>query len=417
MGDSDSPNKLKSLLLPPLNGKSILDVGCNEGFFCFEAIRQGAIRAVGIDQREVFIKKAKERSASHSMADKIDFICTDWENLPEEKFDVVLLLSSLHYADNQQKLVADIMQRVHENGLFILECGILSGETAEFRKVTRGIDERYFPTSGMIKKMLENYAFRIAGNSVAQSGDPVKRFVVHIKHKKGVCLLIGGAPWSGKTTLSMILANQGSRVMQLDTIMAHFIRSFPDNWSGYDIENCNSHLMTYYRELHKNTVLCNKFVSFLNQHLDNKIKGLSANEIICIEGYGINIPEILHRLTEYIENNGLIVWQSSRPQLAMGFIDSVDTENISGWAITNAEEKFATVCISVNNEILDFVETCLPRSDVQIRHPGAPLFSGFSYRFRKKLSKNDSVSVRIVDPGKELHRSPIRIKDALQKKK
>ena len=55
-GGSKSSEKLKALALPqlknrhseaaPLKGLSVLDIGCNEGFFCGEALKQGARRVV-----------------------------------------------------------------------------------------------------------------------------------------------------------------------------------------------------------------------------------------------------------------------------------------------------------------------------------------------------------------------------------
>ena len=60
-GGSRSAEKLKALRLSllrnrhdetrPLKGLSVLDIGCNEGFFCGEALRQGARRVVGIDMK------------------------------------------------------------------------------------------------------------------------------------------------------------------------------------------------------------------------------------------------------------------------------------------------------------------------------------------------------------------------------
>src|ERR1044072_741458 len=48
-GDSQSLQKLKPLHIPALKGRSFLDVGCNEGFFCGYARFDGAERVVGID--------------------------------------------------------------------------------------------------------------------------------------------------------------------------------------------------------------------------------------------------------------------------------------------------------------------------------------------------------------------------------
>ena len=60
-GDSRTLDKLKALRLPDLAGKSFLDVGCNEGFFCGFARFLGAGRVVGVDHSEQFIARARVR--------------------------------------------------------------------------------------------------------------------------------------------------------------------------------------------------------------------------------------------------------------------------------------------------------------------------------------------------------------------
>jgi 2-polyprenyl-3-methyl-5-hydroxy-6-metoxy-1,4-benzoquinol methylase len=47
---------------PDLTGKSILDVGCGSGIYCFEAAKRWASRVVGIDVAEGMIRIAAERS-------------------------------------------------------------------------------------------------------------------------------------------------------------------------------------------------------------------------------------------------------------------------------------------------------------------------------------------------------------------
>ena len=66
-GGSKSTEKLQALRLPllrnrhsearPLKNLSVLDIGCNEGFFCGEALRQGARRVVGIDMSRGFLDR------------------------------------------------------------------------------------------------------------------------------------------------------------------------------------------------------------------------------------------------------------------------------------------------------------------------------------------------------------------------
>ena len=42
-----------------LSGKTLLDVGCNAGFYCFEAARRGAERVVGVDAQRHLVRQAR----------------------------------------------------------------------------------------------------------------------------------------------------------------------------------------------------------------------------------------------------------------------------------------------------------------------------------------------------------------------
>src|SRR5471030_2176904 len=98
-GDSPSHEKLKMLQMPEdFAGRSFLDVGCNEGFFCGEALKRGASRAVGIDANASLLIRARERFP------EADFVHSSWEKFPDEKFDVVLFASAIHYEPDPQRL-------------------------------------------------------------------------------------------------------------------------------------------------------------------------------------------------------------------------------------------------------------------------------------------------------------------------
>lgn len=79
----------------PVQGKSVLDVGCKYGYFSHEAIRRGASRAHGIDieQSNVDITREIARLWNRPIeVERIDVL--DVESAP---FDVVLCLNVLHH--------------------------------------------------------------------------------------------------------------------------------------------------------------------------------------------------------------------------------------------------------------------------------------------------------------------------------
>lgn len=58
-GDSLSVNKLAALDLPRLEGKSVLDVGCNAGFFCGFAAWQGQPKSLALTWARTLSKPQK----------------------------------------------------------------------------------------------------------------------------------------------------------------------------------------------------------------------------------------------------------------------------------------------------------------------------------------------------------------------
>lgn len=195
-GDSLTLDKLKALHLPELSGRSFMDVGCNEGFFCGFAQFQGATRVLGIDQSAAYLARARQRFPG------CEFREQDWTRLPDERFDVILLASALHYAEDQVALIEALVQRLSDDGVLVLELGIVPSRRAEWRKVERGIDHRLFPSMPMLRKVLAGHAWKWMGPSITQAGDPVPRHVIHVCRRRPVAYLLMQPPGFGKSSLA-----------------------------------------------------------------------------------------------------------------------------------------------------------------------------------------------------------------------
>jgi tRNA (mo5U34)-methyltransferase len=80
-----------------LSGRSVLDIGCNAGFYSLEMKRRGAARVVGIDSDPAYLAQARF-AAEINRAD-IEFRQLDVyqvQNL-HERFDVVLFMGVLYH--------------------------------------------------------------------------------------------------------------------------------------------------------------------------------------------------------------------------------------------------------------------------------------------------------------------------------
>jgi tRNA (mo5U34)-methyltransferase len=80
-----------------LSGKSVLDIGCNAGFYSLEMKRRGAARVVGIDSDPAYLEQA--RFAADVNGAEIEFRELDVYQAAQlgQKFDLVLFLGVLYH--------------------------------------------------------------------------------------------------------------------------------------------------------------------------------------------------------------------------------------------------------------------------------------------------------------------------------
>jgi len=72
-GSHGEREKLRRIQLPEdLRGKSVLDIGCNEGFFAFEAERRGAAYVLAIDSDAMARKKF--HVVKHLLKSNVEFL-------------------------------------------------------------------------------------------------------------------------------------------------------------------------------------------------------------------------------------------------------------------------------------------------------------------------------------------------------
>jgi 2-polyprenyl-3-methyl-5-hydroxy-6-metoxy-1,4-benzoquinol methylase len=87
--------ELCNTLFKDIKGKSVLDIGCNVGFFLFEAMKRGAAKAVGFDCDQSLIADAKEIAEICHL--DVQFYVEDFQsNEVLEQFDVILVMNILH---------------------------------------------------------------------------------------------------------------------------------------------------------------------------------------------------------------------------------------------------------------------------------------------------------------------------------
>jgi tRNA (mo5U34)-methyltransferase len=110
-----------------LRGRSVLDIGCNAGFYSMEMKRRGAARVLGIDCSETYLAQA--RFAAEVCELEIEFRNLSVYDVPAlgERFDVVLFMGVLYHL--RHPLLA--LDLIHEH---------VAGDLLVFQAMQRGAD-------------------------------------------------------------------------------------------------------------------------------------------------------------------------------------------------------------------------------------------------------------------------------------
>jgi tRNA (mo5U34)-methyltransferase len=130
--------KFSQAIAADLRGKTVLDIGCNAGFYSIEMKRRGAERVVGIDSDDTYLAQA--RFAAEIAAANVEFRKLSVYDVGAlaERFDIVLFMGVLYHL--RHPLLA--LDLIHEH---------VVGDMLVFQSMLRG--------SSDVPKLANNYDF------------------------------------------------------------------------------------------------------------------------------------------------------------------------------------------------------------------------------------------------------------------
>jgi tRNA (mo5U34)-methyltransferase len=104
-----------------LSGKSVLDIGCNAGFYSFEMKRRGALRVVGIDFDDYYLNQARfaAKVLGHQDVEFRKLSVYDVGALGE-RFDLVLFLGLVYHL-RHPLLALDLIHRHAARDLLVYQ--------------------------------------------------------------------------------------------------------------------------------------------------------------------------------------------------------------------------------------------------------------------------------------------------------
>jgi SAM-dependent methyltransferase len=104
-------------LLPPLQGRNVLDLGCGFGWVCRWAREQGATRVLGVDVSEKMLEHARATSPDPA----VSYLRADLETYEPEPnaYDLVYSSLTLHYLLALDRLIASVHRALKPGGSFV----------------------------------------------------------------------------------------------------------------------------------------------------------------------------------------------------------------------------------------------------------------------------------------------------------
>ena len=104
-------------MLPAVQGKKIVDLGCGYGWFCRWAQEQGAAEVLGLDVSEKMLERAREMTQSQ----QINYQIRDLEKLqlPADSLDLAYSSLALHYLCDIDRLFTALFSSLKPGGMLV----------------------------------------------------------------------------------------------------------------------------------------------------------------------------------------------------------------------------------------------------------------------------------------------------------
>lgn len=104
-------------LLPDLEGKKVLDLGCGSGERCIDYLKKGAASVTGVDISEKMLAVAEAENNDP----RITYLKMPMEEigLIDDEFDVVISSLAFHYVEDFGGVVANVYRLLRDGGIFL----------------------------------------------------------------------------------------------------------------------------------------------------------------------------------------------------------------------------------------------------------------------------------------------------------
>ena len=103
----------------PIEGCSVLDVGCGPGHYSVALAQRGASRVVGVDFAENMVSLAAARAQRQGVADRCEFSVADFLTHPfDTTFDYVVVMGFMDYMREPERVIERVAQLCTRKAVF-----------------------------------------------------------------------------------------------------------------------------------------------------------------------------------------------------------------------------------------------------------------------------------------------------------
>ena len=103
----------------PVEGRTIIDIGCGPGHYGIALARAGAERVLGLDFAAGMLKIARERADAFGVAQHCSFVLGDFLNYPiSERFDYAIVMGFMDYIRDPRPVIERALAIVRRRAFF-----------------------------------------------------------------------------------------------------------------------------------------------------------------------------------------------------------------------------------------------------------------------------------------------------------
>jgi 2-polyprenyl-3-methyl-5-hydroxy-6-metoxy-1,4-benzoquinol methylase len=103
----------------PIEGKTVLDVGCGPGHYGVALAREGAARVVMLDPANEMLSLARDRARAAGVVERCEFVHGGFDDFrPREEFDYCVLMGLMDYMPDPRAIVRHAIELTRRTAFF-----------------------------------------------------------------------------------------------------------------------------------------------------------------------------------------------------------------------------------------------------------------------------------------------------------